>query len=327
MFHDILVFIPNGALSSVQKKRLEDASPGSIFHYLEADELSSCDMELFDAAIGGVPPEWIKKARNLKWLQLTSAGANRYLEPGLLPEGAFLTCSTGAYGKAVSEHGFAMLLALQKKLHRYRDQQRRGEWADLGPVVSLSHCTVLVVGFGDIGKSFAHLAKAFGARVIGVRRSAGGTFEDADEVSTIQDLDSLLPRADVVVLALPGTKDTFRLMDGEKFRLMKPGAVLINLGRGTSVVMDDLCRAVETGQIGAAGLDVTDPEPLPPDHRAWGIDNILITPHISGGFHLADTLDNIIGICVSNLKRLERGERPLSVVDLSLGYAERKNDI
>ena len=216
------------------------------------------------------PPDQLKTFPNLKWVQSWNAGVDPYLAPGVLPRGVRLTSAVGAYGPAVSEHMLAMLLAIYKRLPAYRDQQRAHIWADLGPVGSLAGKTVLVGGAGDIGRHFARLVRALGAqRVIGLRRSAGCPVEGFDEIYGLGALDGLLPQADVVALALPHTPETAGLMSKARLLAMRPGAVLLNAGRGSAVDCTALAEVLCSGRLLGAGLDVTDPEPLPPGHPLW----------------------------------------------------------
>ena len=258
----------------------------------------------------GCPPEGrLACAGNLEWLQLWSAGADRYLAPGVLPEGVALTTAVGAYGPAVSEHLLAMLLALYKRLPDYRDRQRSQLWADAGPAFSLLGQTVLVGGTGDIGVHFARLARALGAgRVLGLRRSGGRPAEGFDETCGLEALDRLLPQADVVALVLPHTPETAGLMTRARLLAIKPGAVLLNAGRGTAVDCAALAEVLHAGHLLGAGLDVTDPEPLPPGHPQWTAPGALITPHVAGGYgHMAVTLARIKALFLDNLSRYAQG--------------------
>ena len=220
-----------------------------------------------------------------------------------------LTSAAGAYGPAVSEHMLAMLLALYKRLPAYRDQQSSHIWADRGPVSTLHGKTVLIGGAGDIGRHFALLARALGAsRILGLCRSARDV-QGFDQVYALDALDMLLPKADVVALALPHAPETVRLLDRRRLMRMKPRAVLLNAGRGSAVDCAALAELLSAGHLLGAGLDVTDPEPLPPDHPLWDAPNVLITPHTAGGYnHMQLTLDRIRALFLDNLKRYVAGE-------------------
>ena len=253
-------------------------------------------------------------------MQLNSAGAEQYVRPGVLAPKTKLTNSTGAYSKAVAEHGAAMLFMMQKKLYLYRDAQKRHEWADFGTVTSITDATVLVVGLGDIGRHFAGIVKALGAHVIGVKRRPGEKPDCVDELYTMEMLDEVLPRADVVFSVLPGTPAATHLYTAERFELMKPDAIFINCGRGAAVENSVLYDALKNGRIASAAIDVSEVEPLPPDSPLWTLDNLMITPHVSGYYHLPHTLECIVDIAAENLARFMRGEELINVVDFTTGY-------
>ena len=177
-----------------------------------------------------------------------------------------------------------------------------------------------VLGLGDIGGEFAKRAKALGARVIGVRRTGTDKPDFVDELIHTDKLDEYLPQADCVAITLPGTTATKGMFDAERMAKMKDGAILLNVGRGMIVDTDALCAALENGKLAGAGVDVTDPEPLPTDHPLWKMENAVITPHISGGYHLQETHDRIVRIMAENLKRFLAGEPLRNVIDFSTGY-------
>ena len=259
--------------------------------------------------LGFVPPTDLKTFPRLKWVQSWNAGVDPYLVPGVLPDGVVLTCAAGAYGPAVSEHMLAMLLALYKRLPAYRDQQNTHTWSDLGHVRSLRGETVLVGGTGDIGRHFARLCRALGAKtVIGLHRS-DSPVEGFDRTFPLSAADSLLPQADVVALALPHNAETAGLLDRRRLLLMKPDAVLLNAGRGSAVDCAALAEVLSQGHLLGAGMDVTDPEPLPPDHPLWSAPRTLITPHTAGGYnHMEVTLDSLAELFLDNLSRFLSGQ-------------------
>lgn len=287
---------------------------------LSAETVTEDDIAWADAILGNVKPELLKCAKNLQWLQTSSAGVEPYTRLGVMPAGAALTNATGAYGLAISEHMLGMLLMIYKKLELYRDGQLKGEWSEQGEVRTLLGATVLIMGMGDIGGSFGRLCKALGAYVIGLRRKDGSRPDYADEVHLTGELDSLLPRADVVAVTLPGTTATRGMLDKNRIALMKPGAVVLNVGRGYIIDTEALCDALESGRLGGAGLDVTEPEPLPKGHRLWSIPTAVITPHVSGGYHLHETHERIVDIFIENLSRFLRGGELKNQVDFETGY-------
>lgn len=313
----ILVVLP---VSEGQKERLEEFADKSCFTYTSYKKATKKMVEEADIIIGNIDPDLLEYAKNLEWLQLNSAGADAYVKKGVLPEEVVLTNATGAYGPGVAEHMLAVLFSIQKKLHLYRDNQNQCEWQDEGEVMSLRGGCALIVGLGDIGLYFARLLRNFGYRVIGIKRRPGQVPQGVDELYTMEHLDELLPEADVIFSVLPETKATKNIFNAKRFREMKNSAVFLNAGRGSAVNTEDLCQALIAGEIYGAGLDVTDPEPLPSQHKLWNMKNVVITPHISGDFHHPATLYRIIDIAAGNLKRYCAGEPLMNVVDRETGY-------
>ena len=303
------------------KEKLERAAGAECsFIYAGEHGATAENVAAANIILGTPAPKLINASEKLELLQLNSAGAEQYVRPGVLAPKTKLTNSTGAYSKAVAEHGAAMLFMMQKKLYLYRDAQKRHEWADFGTVTSITDATVLVVGLGDIGRHFAGIVKALGAHVIGVKRRPGEKPDCVDELYTMEKLDEVLPRADVVFSVLPGTPAATHLYTAERFDLMKPDAIFINCGRGAAVENSVLYDALKNGRIASAAIDVSEVEPLPPDSPLWTLDNLMITPHVSGYYHLPHTLKCIVDIAAENLARFMRGEELINVVDFTTGY-------
>jgi phosphoglycerate dehydrogenase-like enzyme len=268
---------------------------------------------------GNPGPDFIKRCPRLRWIQLQSAGTDGYCN-GELGPGVLLSCATGVYGHGVSEHMVAATLQILKKLHLYRDEQNRGRWQPRGEVRSILGSTVLVLGLGDIGAGYAWRMKALGARVIAVRRTAQPKPDCVDEIYLQDKLDELLPRADILALALPGVKETQGIIGRAQLAKLKRGALIVNGGRGTVVDTEALCDALESGHILGAALDVTSPEPLPEGHRLWKLEGAVITPHIAGGRNMAETGQYMMNLNLENAARFVKGERLSSLVDIKTGY-------
>lgn len=268
------------------------------------------DVVSVDGIIGNVDPEIVKHAENLEFLQLNSAGCDQYLKPGILKDKTALCTAVGSYGLTVSEHMLALTFDLVRHFALYRDKQLAHDWSDCGKITSVWGSTIAVLGLGDIGGSYAQKVKALGAKcVIGIRRNIQNKPDYIDELYTFEDLDKILPRADIVAMVLPDSPVTRNLMNKERFNLMKKGAYLINAGRGSAVNQEDLLEAIKSGQIAGAALDVTTPEPLPKDSPLWDEKRIFITPHVAGNFFLQETFERMIKIAASNLQAyLEGGE-------------------
>ncbi|AWK50819.1 D-2-hydroxyacid dehydrogenase [Clostridium beijerinckii] len=314
---NILILLP---INERQRKLIEVEAPNANYIYKTYAEVDKSIVQKSDIIIGNPPVEMLMGSPNLKWLQLNSAGSDAYIEEGILKKEVLLTNATGAYGLAISEHMIGLLLQLFKKLHIYRNNQKLHLWKDEGEVKSIYNSKVLIIGLGNIGGEFAKRIKAFGGYTIGVKRTNTDKPDFIDELYLMDKIDELLPLADVVALTIPGTKETYKMFSKEKLKLMKNGAALLNVGRGNVLDTDALCDLVESGHLLGAGLDVVDPEPLPKNHRIWDVDNIIITPHISGGYHIPETLDKIAQISAKNLRNFINGDRLVNIVDFSTGY-------
>lgn len=317
----ILVVLP---VEERHKELFQSKAPEAVFTYCDADKVTRELVQEANVIIGNVPAEMIQGTENLKWLQLNSAGTDGYTTPGVLPEGAFLTNATGAYGLALSEHMLAQLLCLIKKLHLYMEDQKAHVWGDRGNVVSIYGSTTLVVGMGDIGSEFAKRMHALGSHVIGIRRNKAEKPDYLDGLYQMDALDEWLPKADFVATMLPGTKATYHVFNAETFAKMKEGAFFLNIGRGSAVDSYALAEALNSGHLAGAGIDVAEPEPLPADHPLWDAKNIMITPHISGYYHLPETLERIIRIAAENLGAFEEGKELRNLVDFTTGYRKFK---
>ena len=226
-----------------------------------------------------------KRLPGLRVVQSIAAGVDSLLPR--VPEGVVVCGASGAYNIAVAEWVVATLLALRWRLPGFQELQLRGEWdsnagnwfttgpSSVGEIDDLDGVTVLILGHGSIGRALAARLEPFGAHVIGVASHARTDAEPPEA------LPRLLPEADVVVVLVPLNAQTRRMVDAQFLAQMKDGALLINAARGTVVDTSALIEALSAGRIRAA-LDVTDPEPLPPDHPLWHAPNVLITPHVAG---------------------------------------------
>ncbi|WP_343209542.1 D-2-hydroxyacid dehydrogenase [Anaerolentibacter hominis] len=316
----VLVVMP---VQERHKELLEKQAPGAEFIYCDPKDVTPQLLEDVNILVGNVAPSLLKNAANLELVQLNSAGTNGYTEPGVLPADAVLNNATGAYGLAIAEHMLGEVLVLQKKLNRYQENQKNHLWKDEGPVAGIYGSTTVIVGLGDIGGEFARRMKALGSYVIGVVRTERQAPEYVDELYTNEDLDEVLGRADIVATSLPGTDATYRIFDKNRFETMKKGCLFLNVGRGTSVDTDALVEALNSGHLGGAAVDVTDPEPLPEDHPLWNAKNVLITPHISGGYHMQETWERIVLIAAANIRALYEGTPYHTPVDMKTGYKKK----
>ena len=260
----------------------------------------------------------------LKLLQSTNAGVEKLIS-AKIPENVTIANVTGAFGTAISEYIMAGLLALSQKLHRYRENQRRHIWRDEGQETLLYGKNALILGCGDIGSSAAYRLHAFGVKITGIRREPVRT-EYFDAVFGIEALDRLLPDADFLICCLPHTEQTRGIMSRDRFSLMKKGAILVNVGRGSLIDETALIESLETGKLSGAVLDVFNEEPLSDSSPLWDMENVIVTPHISGPSfgHYPEVERKIAELCAGNISRFLNGMPLLNIIDRNKGYAERK---
>ncbi|MFC0558246.1 D-2-hydroxyacid dehydrogenase [Halalkalibacter alkalisediminis] len=261
----------------------------------------------------------LQKESSLKWLQTWSAGVNNLPLNELHSRDIQLTSANGVHANPISETIFALMLGLTRKIHTYVKNQQTKTWHHANMKLEIHGKTIGIIGVGSIGKETAKIAKAFGMHVLGIRHS-GAPVEQVDEMFTTDQLNSLLPKCDYVVVTLPLTSETQHLFGAEQFSLMKSTAYFINIGRGELVVEQDLIHALLEQQIAGAGLDVFTTEPLPEENPLWTMENVIVTPHTSGSTEHYDKRV-IEDIFIPNLKKYIAKE-PLSinVVDYKKGY-------
>ncbi len=277
---------------------------------------------LIDArAMGGnVPVATIREAApRLKWIQLTSAGADRLLNSGFVEQGITVTTVSGLHATPIGEFVIGAMLMWAKGAPRTMRAQLRHEWARFAPTEFYGK-TVGVVGLGNIGDEVARLAKAFGCRVLGTRRSATGRgpAPNVDLVLPAGDLHELLRESDYVAICVPLTPETGGLIGEAELRAMKPSAFLVNIARGPVIVEEALVRALREGWIAGAALDVFEREPLPPESPLWDLENAIVTPHVSGGTEIYN--QRATEIFCDNLRRYLDGTAMRNVVDPARGY-------
>jgi len=290
-----------------EREEFEAIAPRAVHVYARSSTVTPEQMAQATVLFGWPRPEMIRHAARLKWFQTMWAGAEEY--DGLLPEGVLFTSSSGSNSRSVAEHMLASLMALCRRLPVYLDSQRAHVWKDEGPMKTILGGAVLVAGAGHVGVEFGRLCQGMGARTVGLKRTVTGPVEGFDEVHTMDELDALLPQADVVALTLPHSPQTVRLLNENRIALMKDDAILISAGRGSVLDQDALVRAMKSGKLWGAALDVTEPEPLPAGSPLWDTPNLLLTPHVAGGMRLEITRRRCVEMAQENLRRYLAGEK------------------
>jgi phosphoglycerate dehydrogenase-like enzyme len=273
-----------------------------------------------EVAFGGLSRAQLPEAKRLKWLQTAGAGVNGLLTPELRDRDVILTNASGIHAEPITEHMFGMLLMVTRRLAEAWDQQKTRQWKGypFGERVGmLAGKTLGVLGVGAIGGHSAKVGQAFGMRVVGLRRT-GEPHPHVERMYPEAERLEFFRECDVVMNSLPLTEKTRHALSWDEFAALKPGAIVINTGRGGTIHTDALLDALRSGRLGAALLDVTDPEPLPEDHPLWTMERVYLTPHYSGAH---PGYQECAGrIFLENLRRYLAGEPLVNVVDKEEGY-------
>lgn len=303
-------------LSSVEK---EDKV---LFFDNEKELLKSADNANIEIVFGEPDISTIHLMKHLRWIQMTWAGANKYTSVPDFPDHIILTSASGAFGCVISEYIVSGILALYKNLFSYRAQMKSGGWNLIEGDDTLEGKRILILGTGNIGQETAKKLKCFGSYTVGICRKSNNWQLPFDEIYTTESIDAQLPSADMVIIALPGTTETAGMFDAERIKKMKASAILVNVGRGFIVNTDELTNALQKGMIRGAVLDVTDPEPLPEKHPLRYMENVVLTPHISGISWGENKFNRkrILDIFCENIKRDKNNEPKKNMIDFSKGY-------
>ena len=297
--------------------QLRAAAPGARFH-VARDEPSA--RELIRDAEVVLGNRWflqtVDRARRLRWMQSGSHGVDVILAADPPLGDAVLTSARGVYDDEIADHAMALLLALARGIHRFRDAR---DWEPRA-LRTLSGGRAVVLGWGGIGRAAGRRLVAHGMTVEGVRRRHDGppAAEDGALVHGPGTGRAALDGADVLVLALPLTRETRHLVGADELGRLAPGALVVNVGRGGTLDDEALFDAIESGRLGGAGLDVLEIEPPPAGSRAWTLPDVVLTPHVARSRESAPFRWE--GLFAENLRRYAAGEPLLNVVDREAGY-------
>ncbi len=300
------------------------------FPQLQVVHLPSYDLvkeEIADADISiswSLRGEQIKAAKKLRWIHSTATAVHQLMTPELRASNIIVTNARDVHGPVVAEHAIALAFAVAKRLPQAVKYQQEKLWAQRElwnaqpPPRELNGATMTIVGMGGIGKPLAKLAKSLAMRVVGVREHPERGSEVADIVYGFGELNQALGEGDFIVLAVPVTPKTHHLINAARLARLKPGAYLINVGRGVLIDEDALVLALRARSFAGAALDVTTEEPLPPDSPLWHMENVFVTPHIAG---LTERMwERHYAHYTENLRRYLVGEPLLWIVDKQCGY-------
>lgn len=274
-----------------------------------------------DGIVGGISKELFPKAKKLKWVQSTSAGVEAYsFWPEFMASDVQLTNCKVVQGPTIGDHAFALLLSLTRGMYEYVPGRR--EWRSRGQspkgMTELPGMTAVIVGMGGIGMQIAQRAHGFGMNVIGVDPKNIPVNNYAPTIVPPDRLDEVLPKGDVVFIAAPLTPESEHMIGSKQFELMKQGAYFVAVSRGRLYDKGALIKAIDSQKLTGAGLDVTDPEPLPADDPLWQFDNIVITPHVAS--HAKGSDDRRLELITGNVGRFARGEPLTHLINKAVGY-------
>lgn len=258
---------------------------------------------------------------SLKWYCCSYAGVDPYCkDPSLFANPECLLTNSNCYGVTIAEHVVMVQLMLLRRMPEYEEVVRRRGWDNQLPIRSIRGGAFTILGTGDIGVNVADRLRGMGAASITGLSRSGRAQEGFDQVLPISALDQALPRTEHLIMALPGTAETYHILNRARIALLPAGATVINVGRGTAVEQEPLIEALNGGRLGGAALDVMDPEPLPPDHPLWTARNLVLTPHVSGNMTLGYTCDRNVEMFCEDLRNYAAG-RPLAhLVNRTRGY-------
>ncbi len=298
---------------------IQGTFPNASLQIVNEGAVTHAMLHKAEIIFGWPTTEQLENAENLKWLHLPSAGVDGYTDKGIYAwEDICLTNSSGVYGMPIAEHVFSMILAYNRNLQGYFRNKTANKWDRIEETRDFFGSTIGIIGLGDIGTEVAKRAKAWGAKVLAVKRSITYTPEYIDQMYAIEDIDLVLEQSDYIVLALPQTPKTEKIITEARLRKMKLTAFLVNIGRGALIDQEALILALRENWIGGAGLDVTTPEPLPEESVLWALPNVIITPHTSG--NSPSNGQRKFDIFMKNLKAYCDNQPLNNVVNFEEGY-------
>ncbi|MBR0399359.1 MAG: D-2-hydroxyacid dehydrogenase [Mogibacterium sp.] len=316
------VYVIADFLSEINKTDIRKTCAECGFEAAFYDSVSEADGRVSDGNIIYCTNErLLPQMKELKWVHSSNAGVEPFIRTGLFGGGKILlTNSSGAYGLAISEHIIMVTLMLMRRMPEYLDSAARHEWHEHLAIRSIAGSNIAIVGTGNLGRTAAEKFRALGAASITGFNRSGRSCDAFDRVYRFEEFADRIAGTDLIVICVPGTPETVKLMDAEKIAAIPDKAYFINVGRGSTVDQDALINALNENRLAGAALDVMEPEPLPQDHPLWTAKNIIITPHCSGDMGLEYTIDRTVEFFIDNLKRYSKGEKLINLVDISAGY-------
>jgi D-3-phosphoglycerate dehydrogenase len=296
---------------------LREAPPEAEVCFLPKGERLGDHIADVEVLFGHIGEADFAKARSLRWVQQPHAGVEGFMYPAFKASGVILTNCRRLYGKQISEHAFALLLALTRRLPEHVEARRRKHWEIL-PCLELAGMTMGILGLGGIGRAIADRAKAFELRVIAVDPEPVKRPDSVERLGRLDWLPEFLAASNVLMVCCPSTPETHKLLSYEQFARLPEGSYLVNVSRGRVIDEEALVASLRSGRLAGAGLDVTYTEPCPPDSPLWTEPNVILTSHSAGQSQHIRT--RAMRLFVDNLHRYVKGEPLDNLVDKSKGY-------
>ncbi len=302
--------------------QIADAAPGAEIvdagQERVAELLPSADLYCGHAKVP-VPWDEVVRRGKLRWIQSSAAGLDHCLAPSVVASDIIVTSASGVLANQVADHTMALLAGVLRDLPTFFRAQAKREFIRR-PTRDLHGARIGIIGLGRNGRRLAEVLSVFRTTIIATDWWAAEMERPRQVMKVLpaNAVDDLLPQVDILILAAPLTEHTRKMIDRRRLALLPPGAILINVARGQLVVTEDLVEALESGHLGGAAVDVTDPEPLPPESRLWDLPNVIITPHVGG--QAASRIDDMTNFFCANLRRYIGGEALVNLVDKQLGF-------
>lgn len=320
-----MIVVARPGIDEKERKMILDSAAEAGYEVIfgSGDELTE---EMLSAEIlygeGSAVNAAAARSEVLKWLCASFAGVDDFCVPGAFKnEQAILSNSAGSYGVSLAEHAIALALMMMRRIPIFYDGIKAGKWLEPLPQDGIKDARVTLLGTGDAGRCLARRIKGFEpACITGVCRSGISREKAFDKVVKTEELADVLKETDLLIMSLPGTAETYHLMSEEMFAAIRPGAYLVNIGRGSVIEEKALIAALKDGTLAGAALDVLETEPPAPDSPLWDTPNLLLTPHVAGNLTMAYTRKRNTEMFCEDLKRFAKGEPLLHQVDRSRGY-------
>lgn len=316
-----VVLIPEGMKKEVDALLTKYPALRPAYYKTGADALAQAQEA--EGFVGSPDAVFMREATRLRWLHISSAGIDKQRELPRMQDGNVIVTSLKIQqGPEIADHAFALLLGLTRNMAAYHTAQAQGEWIKSSregmTLTELRGKTMLIIGYGGIGTQVAERARAFGMKVLAIDGKDIPLTVTVDQFGKPDELDGMLPEADVVVSCVPHTPESDQMLGADQFKKMKKGAYFINVSRGRVADTAALVEALQSGHLGAAGLDVMDPEPLPKESPLWKMPNVIITPHIAGVSDARSGRSN--ELILDNIVRFSKGLPLKNQVDPVKGY-------